>query len=277
MNIITIIKRLHRISLDDTDNIEELVTTAKKKLKLTIVLQLIIVTILGISIGLFIQSSVNFNTSEKNIYNEFGPQFTDKKVFMTVDIKTATIQEFKPGIIETDIGSVEMDKRPKSTVLIVFTDLEGKLKPISDMEYSNEINAKTFEYVGSDYNPGSGVTLIKSEYDRIRYKDYLKLSSELSEIKIQCNIRFITMIAAITMTSIMLIILMALILGIKRIDTEHYIPSIALFGSKQASTRKSIKKQGIGSDISDKGQYKRDEEDAISSEGGQFTGKLNKR
>lgn len=276
MNIITIIRRLHRESLEDTESLTELLSVAKRKLKLTMVLQLIILIITIIAVSFSLEASYNYNKLEESIRTEFGPQFTDKKVFMAVDIKTANIKNLKSGLVETDIGVVEMDKHPKSTVIIVFTDLEGKLRPIDDLSYSNEMNSKTFEYVSKEYDPGAGATLIESEYDRLRYKDYLKSASELSSIEVQRNIRQITMIISILMCVTVLLILLALLIGIKRIDTEHYKPYITLFGTKQSSKKVSIEKQGIGSENAEKQHYERDEEDAILSEGGQFTGKFNK-
>lgn len=280
MSIFNNIKALYKTSVTNTDSIEELIKSSKRQLKIVGILGGIILILALITIGLAVNSHIEYKSLKESIDNEFGPQFTSKKVFMAVDIKTANIRAYESGLLTTDIGVVELSRRPKSTIIILFTDLEGKLQPIEVINKSNELNSSTFEYIGSDYDPGEGSTLINTEYDRLRYKDYLSEAENLNILKTEYNIKFGIAMAISVFTLMIVSLFFTLLIGIRKLNGEHYIPAIALFSTreKQKETIK-IEKRGIGavSEEIENEAYERTEEDAIASEGGQFKGKITKR
>lgn len=205
------------------------------------------------------------------IDSEFGPKFTDRKVFMAVDIKTANISGFSGGVLETDLGVVKADEKPKSTVAIVFTDLNGDLRLISELEKSNSLTYKTFEYVGADYNPGSGSTLLTTEYDRLNYKEYTNVATELAGLESRFNF----VLALLTICAIVSIPLMGIaVVGRKRLDTVNDVTYEVddVLDASNIEKNTVIERKGIGADGKAKEIKAKTAEEIVASEGGTFTG-----
>ena len=265
------LKVLKNHQMESQDDINIATKTAKNGMRvfgfigivglmLTIVMAVITITAWG-----------NVSTLRGTIDSEFGPKFTDRKVFMAVEIQTANINGFNSGVLDTDLGAVQAEKKPKSTVAIVFRDLNGDLRLISEMETSNALTYKTFEYVGADYNPGSSATLLTTEYDRLNYKEYTKVATELASLESQFTFMIVLLVLMAAVTAPLL---GCMIIADKRLRELGKITYSAddVLDASNVEVKKEIKKQGIGADGKAKEVKEKTAEEIIASEGGTFTG-----
>lgn len=241
-------------------------------------------TVIGITLGvLFVTSmilSIVFNFKFKSDMNslraEYGEAFVDNKICMQIEIKTATILErISNSLVETDLGSVKVNKDPKSSVILVYRNFDNELELIDNINSKNNESYEHLEYITSDYKVPSGYTVLKTDYDRLRYRDYLaELDESLKYVKYS-NIFKIISAVLISLELINMLYMFMLVHKYNKWDKILKLRKKKQDKDATANKAEKIEKKGIGAD------GKRLEEEAIrtvdesiSSEGYTYKGVL---
>ena len=104
----------------------------------------------------------------KDINNNYDTALMENKVYTRIDIITANVLSYADGICTTDLGDIECNK-PSGTVMMVFYDLEGNLRPIDTITSGNG----AVEYVTESFTPPDNAMVIFSDNAKDTYSDYL--------------------------------------------------------------------------------------------------------
>lgn len=225
--------------------------------------------LLIVAVVIIIVSNVNFKSEVNRLRTEYGTEFVDNKIFMEVEILTANIVDNSTkGIIETDQGYVSTEKDYKSSVIIVYRNFEGELIPIDDMNSRNSESHDYLEYITKDYQVPSGSTVLKDNYDKIRYDSYLKELNAAVDTK-QNNQVAGLVLAIVAGLATCLFGARYLVIKVhnKRVD-KILSKAAAEQEPEKAKQNSKIEKSGIGADgkkLEDEAMRTADE--AISSEG----------
>lgn len=110
-----------------------------------------------------------YRSMMKDIQSNYDSELIENKVYTKIELKTANVVSYSNGMCDTDLGKIKCDK-PAGTVMIVFTDINGDLRPISDID---KLSNSSVEYVCGDFRVPDNSIVITSEKIKALYKYYL--------------------------------------------------------------------------------------------------------
>lgn len=159
----------------------------------------IILAVLGVAniVLLFsmIGSISTYNNMNKQIEEKYPSEIRNNKVYVESNIVTANILGYEDGMCKTDLGDIPCEKS-SGTVIVLFHDILGELRPIVEINKYPEI-----EYVTSDFVKPPNSIILSNVVDKGEYSDYLKdlkiLGNYGSEVSKHKNIVMFSMIILI--------------------------------------------------------------------------------
>lgn len=125
-----------------------------------------------------IKNWFGYRADMKEIKSTYDVGLMENKVYTRIDIKTANIIDYSNGVCTTDLGEVEC-KKPSGSVLLVFQDLNGELRSITDI---NEISNDSVEYVCGEFKVPENSVIISGDRVKSEYKSYLDDLDEANKI-----------------------------------------------------------------------------------------------
>ena len=117
-------------------------------------------------------------STEKDIAETYSEDIMNNKVYIEVEVITAKIEGYEEGILHTDFGDIEC-KNPGGTVILAYYNLDGELKPMTEMPDANY----GVEYVTSNFEAPEGSIIVASASDKGTYLDYIHDVAELTEMQ----------------------------------------------------------------------------------------------
>ena len=108
------------------------------------VIMLISTIICGWNLG---SNWFSYKSDMKYIEKTYHEDLMNSKVYTQIIVKTANILGYENGVCTTDLGDIECDK-PDGTVMLVFNDLEGVLRPLSSITAKGD---SMIEYVTDNF------------------------------------------------------------------------------------------------------------------------------
>ena len=70
----------------------------------------------------------------KDRVSEMYPEGMREEVYVTADIVTAKVDRYEDGMVYTDIGAIEVSQEPKVDVILVYKDINGRLKDVKSIQ-----------------------------------------------------------------------------------------------------------------------------------------------
>lgn len=110
---------------------------------------------------------LSYKSDMKYIEKTYHEDLINSKVYTQIIVKTANVIGYENGICSTDLGDIECDK-PNGSVMLVFTDLDGKLRPLSYIANNNS----TVEYVTDNFEVPDGAVVVRGDA-KDQYYSYL--------------------------------------------------------------------------------------------------------
>ena len=115
---------------------------------------------------------------EKAISENYSSSIVNSKVYIGVDIITATIEGYESGVLHTDFGDIECAK-PSGSIILAYYEIDGTLRPLT--EVTN--NTYGIEYVTKDFVGPAGSIVVTSAADKGNYLEYIEDAKELNTKK----------------------------------------------------------------------------------------------
>lgn len=133
---------------------------------------LTIATIVNVVVG--VRMGAKITGMKDGITAKYPVGFGYNTVYVTVDVKTAKVYGYEDGFIVTNLGDIEARTKPSEEIIAVYTDINGEIKRIEDINKDNSLPG-VVKYVTDDYNDYSeDVEIIREEKDKALYKNYLE-------------------------------------------------------------------------------------------------------
>lgn len=155
--------------VDKTPIVKDTAVVKKLISIIAAVLCIVFVIITLASSVMTVKNWFTYRSMMKDIKSTYDIGLIENKVYTKIELKTANIIGYSNGVCTTDLGEIKCSK-PTGSVIIVFQDLNGDLRPIGDID---EISNDSVEYVCGEFKAPDNSVVISGDRVKSEYKSYL--------------------------------------------------------------------------------------------------------
>lgn len=213
----------------------------------------------------YIVSNVMYKKDLGYVESAYPKKYLTEKAYKEIEIKTAKVISNNGGKIKTDLGVIETRDNIEKENVLVFKDVNNKLRLITDINKESFMN---IEYVTEDYDIDKGIDITNSA-ESSRYSKFISDMSRVNKKKYNVKVVSIGLVTFVISGIIDIIVIILMVDRFRHIIEGNFDKRVILDidESVKVSNRKSkrVEEEFIG-------EREKDIDEAILGEGGIYTG-----